>query len=140
MEKPNWGFAPLFILTLIGLGLISYFVYSKVSVPTQTYPTEPPLTEVELARGWYWGSETQKKIDTPSDWVFSGSGSRSDCWHKLGVSCNFTPSDTASYTCPKTSWVNCMPGPDSEGLKLECTDEYLTWAQANCPSFEGAAY
>jgi hypothetical protein len=42
------------------------------------------------------------------------------------------------FTCPKTPWVDCMPGPDRQ-LKRECTQEYLTWAKANCPNFEGAA-
>lgn len=44
----------------------------------------------------------------------------------------------ANYTCPAAEWVDCMPGPDT-GLRLECTEEYLTWARANCPGFKGAA-
>lgn len=43
------------------------------------------------------------------------------------------------FRCPPSEWVDCMPGPN-EGIKLECTDEYLRWAKANCPNFEGAAY
>ncbi len=43
------------------------------------------------------------------------------------------------YTCPANTWVNCMPGPNT-GVRLECTPKYLSWADANCPGFEGAAY
>ncbi len=47
------------------------------------------------------------------------------------------------YTCPKTEWVDCMPGPlegKTTGIKLECTPEFLSWAKINCPDFQGAAY
>lgn len=43
-----------------------------------------------------------------------------------------------SYTCPSTEWVDCMPGPDKP-QKVECTPEYLQWAQTSCPGFQGAA-
>lgn len=42
------------------------------------------------------------------------------------------------FTCPGTEWVDCMPGPGVK--KAECSSEFLTWAQANCPNFKGAAY
>lgn len=45
----------------------------------------------------------------------------------------------AEYTCPTSEWIDCMPGPD-RGLKLECATKFLTWAKANCPDFQGAAY
>lgn len=41
-------------------------------------------------------------------------------------------------SCPKTEWVDCMPGPDA-GERPECDSEYLDWALANCPGFRGAA-
>ena len=53
----------------------------------------------------------------------------------------FSPTSTfpmETFTCPKTEWVDCMPGSD-QGKRMECTSEYLTWAKANCPSFQGAA-
>jgi len=55
--------------------------------------TEPisAISESELSLGWYWGSSSQKKPGTPTDWVFSGSGSRSDCWHKPDTPCTFSP-------------------------------------------------
>ncbi|HBC72392.1 MAG: hypothetical protein UX91_C0001G0099 [Candidatus Amesbacteria bacterium GW2011_GWB1_47_19] len=40
--------------------------------------------------------------------------------------------------CPATSWINCMPGPGAKNP--QCTQEFLQWAQTNCPDFEGAAY
>lgn len=45
---------------------------------------------------------------------------------------------TAQYSCPKNEWVDCMPSPNA-GIKRECTQEFLTWAKANCPNFKGAA-
>lgn len=41
------------------------------------------------------------------------------------------------FTCPTSSWVDCMPGPDKPNP--QCAKEYLEWARANCPGFEGAA-
>lgn len=52
-------------------------------------------------------------------------------------------SDNKGYTCPKSAWVDCMPGPlegKTTGIKFECTSEFLAWAKANCPGFQGAAY
>lgn len=43
------------------------------------------------------------------------------------------------FRCPDRAWVDCMPGPDT-GVRFECTDEFLSWAKANCPNFTGAAY
>jgi hypothetical protein len=46
----------------------------------------PAISTTELQKGWYWGFEDQKKLNTPSDWVFFDAG-RSSCWHKVGVNC-----------------------------------------------------
>lgn len=43
------------------------------------------------------------------------------------------------YACPPEEYVNCMPGPESR-IILQCTTDYLRWAQHNCPHFKGAAY
>lgn len=54
----------------------------------------------------------------------------------------FAPSSVfpmETFTCPKTEWVDCMPGP-TEGIKLECTSDFLSWAKTNCQDFQGAAY
>lgn len=55
----------------------------------------------------------------------------------------YTPSGSPqfpmqTFTCPNTAWVDCMPSPD-QPQKIECTEEFLTWAKTNCPGFEGAA-
>ena len=44
------------------------------------------ITSDELNNGWYWGFKDQKKLNTPSDWVYQEVG-RSSCWHKVGVLC-----------------------------------------------------
>ena len=46
-------------------------------------------------------------------------------------------SEKTSYSCPASEWVDCMPGPDSQNP--QCTNDFLTWAKANCPNFKGAA-
>ena len=45
----------------------------------------------DLRQGWYWGSIDQKKPGTPDNWIFSGNGSRSDCWHEPNTTCTFLP-------------------------------------------------
>lgn len=45
------------------------------------------ITAAELNQGWYWGDETQAKINTPADWVFSEAG-KSSCWHAPETACN----------------------------------------------------
>lgn len=42
------------------------------------------------------------------------------------------------YTCPKTQYVDCMPGPNPP--KKECSSDFLNWAISNCQGFKGAAY
>jgi hypothetical protein len=44
----------------------------------------------------------------------------------------------SNYTCPKTEYVDCMPGPGKE-TRTECQPAFLQWAQKNCPRFKGAA-
>ena len=45
---------------------------------------------------------------------------------------------TTKFTCPTSEYVDCMPGPGK--VKVECSSEFLQWAQANCPNFKGVAY
>lgn len=47
-------------------------------------------------------------------------------------------SNVKEYSCPDTEWVNCMPSPD--GVSAMCSQDFLTWAETNCPNFKGAAY
>lgn len=44
----------------------------------------------------------------------------------------------SQFLCPKESYINCMPSID--GVRKNCSAEYINWAQQNCPGFEGAAY
>ncbi|KKR80855.1 MAG: hypothetical protein UU73_C0002G0160 [Candidatus Daviesbacteria bacterium GW2011_GWA1_41_61] len=44
-----------------------------------------------------------------------------------------------NYVCPKSEWVNCMPGPDFKNQE-QCSEDFLKWAKSNCPSFKGGAY
>ncbi len=43
-----------------------------------------------------------------------------------------------NLTCPASDWVDCMPGPDKP-QNPQCQPEFLEWATANCPNFQGAA-
>ncbi len=36
-----------------------------------------PITAADLAQGWYWGMEYQKKLDTPNDWIWLEAGKSS---------------------------------------------------------------
>jgi len=44
---------------------------------------------------------------------------------------------TATYTCPAQEFVDCMPSPDA--TNPQCQQDFLDWAKANCPGFQGAA-
>jgi len=48
------------------------------------------ITQEELNRGWYWGTQDQKKQNTPSSWIYNELG-RSSCWHNPEISCTFSP-------------------------------------------------
>ena len=45
---------------------------------------------------------------------------------------------TVSYTCPTTEFVDCLPDP-SGVANPQCQPDFLSWAKANCPGFQGAA-
>ncbi len=87
------------------------------------------VTFQEFDQGWYWGSSSQKKSGTPDDWIFSGSGGRSDCWHKLGVDCSFIPTQTQVTNVPDYILEK------SEGF---CTsDDQCQWASQGCGGGHG---
>ena len=44
-----------------------------------------------------------------------------------------------NYVCPAELRVNCIPPVSTENQEM-CDPQFLTWAEANCPSFEGALY
>ena len=47
-------------------------------------------------------------------------------------------SPKTSYVCPTGEWVDCMPSVGGS-TKIECSQDYLQWAKANCAGFKGAA-
>ncbi|MBI4058571.1 hypothetical protein HY408_02275 [Candidatus Gottesmanbacteria bacterium] len=55
---------------------------------------------------------------------------------------NESDSQNVNFVCPQTEWIDCMPGPDKsmDYMGMYCSQDYLKWAQENCPGFEGAAY
>lgn len=55
--------------------------------------------------------------------------------------CDFAacPNSETLYACPENNYVNCMPGP-IESRNAECNLQFIDWAQANCPGFQGAVY
>lgn len=44
---------------------------------------------------------------------------------------------SGKFVCPKTAWVDCIPGPGS--AKTQCSTDFLNWAKENCKDFQGAA-
>jgi hypothetical protein len=77
---------------------------AQLSTPSSDYPlwfdqilstfkfveqgTTPQISSNDLIQGWYWGMENQKKINTPTDWVYYEAG-RDSCWHEPSTSCIF---------------------------------------------------
>ncbi len=127
------------ICTLLGKDVDEWEFYNAITAAQKTTENAdiPQILESEKEQGWYWGAIDQKKPGTPPEWIFSGSGSKSDCWHNIAVDC--TVKQDAAFTCPETEWVDCMPTVDTAGIKFECTQEFLEWAKSNCPGFQGAA-
>lgn len=134
-------FSVLLILSVISTAFLGYQTFQlrkEVTLLQTASPSPiiiPEITHLELSQGWYWGYQDQKKPGTPNNWIYEESG-RSSCWHEVDIICG----STNDYQCPTTEWINCMPGPDNPELKLECTSEYLEWAQLNCPDFQGGVW
>lgn len=42
------------------------------------------------------------------------------------------------YKCLETEWINCIPS--TRITQPECRQDYLEWAEKNCPGFKGVAY
>ncbi|MBI4157223.1 hypothetical protein HY502_00015 [Candidatus Woesebacteria bacterium] len=129
MKNQN-GFTPIIILVILALAVGGYFAYQKgllqkrSTSPSSPMTTVPTISKEEIMQGWYWGHRDQKKPNTPSDWMFSGDGSRSDCWHKTGVDCITPP----SQFCGGIQGIICPEGytckldgnyPDASGACLK---------------------
>lgn len=48
------------------------------------------ISDSELLLGWYWGMEDQKKLNTPTNWIYTKAG-RNSCWHEVNTQCIFLP-------------------------------------------------
>ncbi len=152
-KSPNLLIITLVILTILSLAISGFLLYRGFTKPiSQTIPptdlvspdsTEatnsglPQITQNELDQGWYWWNlKDSKKLGTPDTWIFTGEGTKSAKWQKPDL---LKPEDSTSFQCPTTEWVDCMPTIGGGG-KLECTNDFLSWAKENCPNFKGAAF
>jgi hypothetical protein len=89
---------PATCITLLG----SSFTETIKSPSSQDLPQ---ITQKDINQGWYWGDENQKKLNTPSDWIFSSRG-KSSCWHEPNqdcMSCRPRPNCNADNTYCDTS-------------------------------------
>lgn len=126
-------------LLLIGaaIGAGGYFLYSSRTSPVTSYEAcvKANGSQVTLM---YPGTCTTKDGKTFTQPI-------SDEEKKRLIPPTVAPTESApvstpsAYSCPPGEWVDCMPGPSSEGIRWECTQEFLSWAKAHCTGFKGAA-
>ncbi len=89
----------IFIVIIAVLALVGYqkYVDYRILKPIDSQPIQfplysptnspvPQISQQDLQQGWYWGSADQKKIGTPSNWLYLGQG-KSSCWHSVDVVC-----------------------------------------------------
>lgn len=136
-KHKNVTIGSILLLTLISFCISGMLIYNSLTQPILHTPSSssvliPPITQADLDQGWYYGSEDQKKPGTPDSWIFVGKGTRSAAWRKP------EDTDTSDFLCPTTEWIDCMPSAGGMG-KIECTNDFLSWAKINCPDFKGAA-
>lgn len=91
----------------------------------------PPQPDIEI------DSSSQIELDSPS-YNLDLNISDPDDTVTPGPSSGPSSNNQQSYSCPQTEWVNCMPGP-GVGDRPYCQEDFLEWAKANCPGFQGAA-
>ena len=78
------------------MGIIGYYRFLRDDSSDDSFCEEcPPITQEELADGWYWGFIDQKKPGTPETWVHVGGDSLSARW----VDPNHL-SDSLNESCP----------------------------------------
>lgn len=74
---------------------------------------------------------------------FAGLGNENTATQILSTF-KFTDGNNSSYSCPHDGYTDCMPMLDDKGwipVDSVCNDrDYLNWAEANCPGFQGVAY
>lgn len=101
---------PIIVVIIIAAGIGAYFIFQRPAFPEpqlgkcgdgvcdsheQANPNLcpkdceeiPSITQQELEKGWYWGSENQKKPGNPDNWIHDAEGTRSACWHKPDIRC-----------------------------------------------------
>jgi hypothetical protein len=77
----------IFLLILLLLGILGYFTARNEGFVKQLPPLPqseekiPSISQTELSRGWYYGTELQKKPGTPDNWIYTEAG-RSSSWHE----------------------------------------------------------
>lgn len=83
--KKKHSFLLLILLVLfLVLGLFFVGIKEKLRIPARLVKfctSVEPVTECELAYGWYWGSLNCKRVGTPDNWYFTLMGTRSAGWY-----------------------------------------------------------
>lgn len=81
-----------------------------------------------------------KTVNAPSVLPFIPTPTPTSTPAKHTPTLTITPSPSSGkYSCPQTSWVDCMPIVPPERKEI-CSKTYLHWAQKNCPNFVGVSY
>lgn len=94
-------------------------------------PSIKPTVKQEESEGKFCGGIAN--ISCPSGYICVFEGKYPDA----GGKCIKEKFNGKNFTCPKTEYIDCMPGPDK---KLECNPIYLDWVKKNCPNFKGVVY
>lgn len=90
-KTPNLVQEPIFGFEFYGLSSSDFNEFKTLfELLLSTFKFTDDLTSFsskDLTQGWYWGFENQKKINTPTDWVFTEAG-KSSCWHSPDKNCS----------------------------------------------------
>ncbi|EKD52640.1 MAG: hypothetical protein ACD_61C00282G0002 [uncultured bacterium] len=84
----------IFLLIFLLLGILGFLAVrnekfvKQLPPPTQLEEEIPSISQTELSRGWYFGTDLQKKPGTPANWIYTEAG-RSSCWHEPELQCRF---------------------------------------------------
>lgn len=112
-EEQPWLRYVLLPLLLIIFGLIlSSFILPKAANAPSTFPLTPTPTPTPTKPTAIPPKNIPTLTTTP------------------------TLISNTKYTCPDTSWIDCMPVVPPERKQI-CSKTYLKWAQKNCPNLVG---
>ncbi len=84
----------------------------------ETYQT---ITDVELARGWYYGAVDTKKPGTPDTWILVSTGARLDMWRRV----EGTPEPVA--TLPEVTAEVASLSTDQQAVFTTLTEQLSTY-------------